>query len=111
MLFRSGKGEGDHFVVGVVDFVVDKEVEAYSVQPLGGLVIRSIKGFRCSDTEFGGFQGGHGRRWSWERWGGEWWCVGQGKWGKRGKDWVGGDWSWGRGSGGMREMSVCELVG
>ena len=26
-----GKGKGDHFVVGVVDFVVDEEVEAYSV--------------------------------------------------------------------------------
>ena len=55
-----GKGEGNHFVVGVIDFVVDKEVEAYSVQPLGGLVVRSIKGFRCSNMEFSGFRGGHG---------------------------------------------------
>ena len=54
-----GKGEGNHFVVGVVDFVFDEGVEVYSVQPLGGLVIRSVKGFWCSDTEFGGFRGGH----------------------------------------------------
>ena len=54
-----GKGEGNHFVVGVVDFVFDKEVEVYSVQQLGGLVIRSVKGFRCSDMEFSGFRGGH----------------------------------------------------
>ena len=54
-----GKGEGDHFVVGVVDFVIDQEVEAYSVQPLGGLVIRSVKGFWCSNMEFSGFRGGH----------------------------------------------------
>ena len=50
-----GEGEGNHFVVGVIDFVVDEEVEAYSVQPLGGFLVGSIKGFRCSDAEFGGF--------------------------------------------------------
>ena len=55
-----GESESDLFVVGVVDFVIDEEVELYSVQPLGGFVIRSVKGFRCSDTEFGGFRGGHG---------------------------------------------------
>ena len=55
-----GEGEGDHFVVGVIDFVVDEEIEAYRVQPLGGFVIRSVKGFWCSDTEFGGFRRGHG---------------------------------------------------
>ena len=30
-------------------------VEPYGVQPLGGLVIGSIKGFWCSYVEFGGF--------------------------------------------------------
>ena len=50
-----GGGEGDLFVIGVVDFVVDEEVELYGIQPLGGFVIRSVKGFRCSDTEFGWF--------------------------------------------------------
>ena len=34
-----GEGEGDHFVVGVVDFVIDEEVEADCIQPLGGFVI------------------------------------------------------------------------
>ena len=50
-----GEGEGNHFVVGVIDFVVDEEIEAYSVQPLGGFLVGSIKGFQCSDAEFGGF--------------------------------------------------------
>ena len=54
-LSHVGKGEGNHFVVGVIDFVVDEEVEAYSIQPLGGFVIGSVKGFWCSDMEFGGF--------------------------------------------------------
>ena len=50
-----GEGEGDHFAISVIDFIVDEEVEAYGIQPLGGLVIRSIKGFQCSNMEFGGF--------------------------------------------------------
>ena len=54
-----GKGEGNHFVVGVIDFVIDEEVEVYGIQPLGGLIVRSVKGFWCSDAEFGGFRGGH----------------------------------------------------
>ena len=58
-LGHVGKGEGNHFVVGVIDFVIDEEVEAYSIQPLGGFVIRPIKGFRCSNTEFSGFRVGH----------------------------------------------------
>ena len=91
------EGKGDHFVIGVVDFVVDEEVEAYSVQPLGGFIVRSVKGFQCSNTEFGGFR----RRQ----------CIGQGKQGKSGKDWVGSDWSRRRGSGDAREVGVCELVG
>ena len=52
---RVGESEGNHLVIGVIDFVVDKEVEAYCIQPLGGLVIGSIKGFQCSDTEFSRF--------------------------------------------------------
>ena len=59
-LSHVGDSEGDLFVVGVVDFVVDEKVELYGVQPLGGFVIRSVKGFWCSDTEFSGFRGGHG---------------------------------------------------
>ena len=59
-----GEGESNYFAVGVVDFVIDKQVEAYGIQPLGGFVVGSIKGFRCSNMEFGGFQGGYGRRWS-----------------------------------------------
>ena len=58
-LGHVGKGEGNYFVVGVIDFVIDKEVEAYSVQPLGGLIVRSVKGFQCSNVEFSGFRGGH----------------------------------------------------
>ena len=50
-----GEGEGDLFAVGVVDFLVDKKVELYCIQPLGGFVIGSIKGFWCSDRGFGGF--------------------------------------------------------
>ena len=57
-----GEGEGDHFAVGVVDFLVDKEVEAYCVQPLDRLMIGPIKGIWCSDTEFCGFRRGHWRR-------------------------------------------------
>ena len=34
-----GEGKGDFFVIGVIDFVVDEEVELYGVQPLGGFVI------------------------------------------------------------------------
>ena len=70
-LSHVGESESDLFVVGVVDLVIDEEVELYGVQPLGGFVVRSVKGFRYSDAEFSGFQGGHGRRWSGERWGGK----------------------------------------
>ena len=49
-LSHVGKGEGNHFVIGVVDFVIDEEVEVYSVQPLGRFVIGSVKGFRCSKS-------------------------------------------------------------
>ena len=34
-----GEGEGDLFVIGVVDFVVDEEVELYDIQSFGGFVI------------------------------------------------------------------------
>ena len=51
-----GQGEGDFLVVIIVDFFVNKEVELYSIQPLGGLIVGSIKGFRCSNVEFGGFR-------------------------------------------------------
>ena len=54
-LGHVGKGEGNHFVVGVVDFLINEKVEACGVQPLGGFIIGSIKGFRCSDTEFSRF--------------------------------------------------------
>ena len=50
-----GESESNHFAVGVVDFVINEEVEAHSIQPLGGFVVRSVKGFWCSNTEFGGF--------------------------------------------------------
>ena len=49
------ESKGNHLVVGVIDFVINKEVEVYSVQPLGGLLVGSIKGFQCSDMEFGRF--------------------------------------------------------
>ena len=50
-----GEGEGNHLAIGIIDFFIDKEVEAYCVQPLDGFVIGPIEGFRCSDTEFGRF--------------------------------------------------------
>ena len=43
-----GQSEGNFLVVIVIDFFIDEEVELYSVQPLSGLVIGSIKGFWCS---------------------------------------------------------------
>ena len=58
-LGHVGQGKGDFLVVNVVDSFIDEEVELYGVQPLSGLVVGSIKGFRCSNAEFGGFQGGH----------------------------------------------------
>ena len=58
-LGHVGQGEGNFLVVIVVDFFIDAEVELYGIQPLSGLVIGSIKGFRCSNVEFSGFQGGH----------------------------------------------------
>ena len=54
-LGHVGQGEGDFLVVIIIDFFIDEEVESYSVQPLSGLVVGSIKGFRCSNAEFGGF--------------------------------------------------------
>ena len=54
-----GQSEGNFLVVIVIDFFIDEEVEPYSIQPLGGFVVRSIKGFQCSYAEFGGFRGGH----------------------------------------------------
>ena len=59
-LGHVGQGEGDFLVVIIIDFLVDKEVELYSIQPLGGFFIGSIEGFQCSDAEFSGFRQGHG---------------------------------------------------
>ena len=56
-----GQGKGDFLVVVIIDFLIYEEVELYSVQPLGGLFVGSIEGFQCSNTEFGGFQRGHGQ--------------------------------------------------
>ena len=50
-----GQGECNFLVIVIVDLLIDKEVELYSIQPLGGLFIGSIKGFQCSDMEFGRF--------------------------------------------------------
>ena len=50
-----GQGEGNLLVIVIVDFFINKEVELYGVQPLSGLVVRSIKGFWCSNVEFSGF--------------------------------------------------------
>ena len=58
-LGHVGQGKGNLLVVIVIDFFIDKEVELYGVQPLSGLVVGSIKGFWCSNMEFGGFRGGH----------------------------------------------------
>ena len=55
-----GESKGNHLVISVIDFVIDKEVEVYSIQPLSGLLVGAIKGFRCSNAEFHGFRGGHG---------------------------------------------------
>ena len=54
-----GQGKGDFLVVVIVDLFVNKEVESYSAQPLGGLIVGSIKGFQSSNAEFSGFQRGH----------------------------------------------------
>ena len=54
-----GQGKGDFLVVVIIDFFVNEKVELYGVQPLGGFVIGSIKGFQCSNVEFDGFRGGH----------------------------------------------------
>ena len=59
-LGHVGEGKGDHLVIGVIDFVIDEEVEAHSIQPLIRFLIRSVKGFRGSDAEFCGFQRRHG---------------------------------------------------
>ena len=52
-LGHIGQGEGD--------FLIDEEVKLYGIQPLGGFVVGSIEGFRCSDMEFSGFRSGHRR--------------------------------------------------
>ena len=44
------EGEGDLFVVIVVDHFVDEEVEFHSVQPVLGLLIRSVKCFGGTDA-------------------------------------------------------------
>ena len=47
-----GQDEGDFLVV---DLFINEKVELYSVQPLGGLIVGSIKGFQCFNVELGGF--------------------------------------------------------
>ena len=54
-----GEGEYNHLVISIIDFFIDKEVEADCIQPLQGFLVGSIKGFRGSNTEFGGFQRRH----------------------------------------------------
>jgi hypothetical protein len=63
-----GQGEGDSFVVVIVDSGVDVKIELYGGDPRDSFLIGSVKGFGGSDTEFSGFQGGHGVRWGvlWE---------------------------------------------
>ena len=75
-LGHIGQGEGDFLIVIIIDFLIVEEVVLYGIQPLGGFVVGSVKGFRCSDTEFGGFQSGHRRGGSGDRWRGRGWCVG-----------------------------------
>ena len=54
-----GQGEGNLLVIIIIDFVIDEEIKLYSIKPLGGLFVGSVKGFWCSDMEFSGFQRGH----------------------------------------------------
>ena len=50
-----GESESNHLAISVIDSIIDKEVEAYSVQPLCGFLVGAVKGFRCSNVEFCGF--------------------------------------------------------
>ena len=44
------EGEGDLFVIIIVDCLIDKEIELHGVQPVLGFFVRSIKRFGGADA-------------------------------------------------------------
>ena len=80
------EGEGDLFVVGVIDNFVYKQVKLDSVQPVHGFFIRAVECFRDPDAEFSGFS----CHWWWQRESGEergwwrWWWKGEDRIGDKG---------------------------
>ena len=57
-----GEGESDLLGTGVIDCVIDFQVEKNRRNPWDGFRVGSVIVFRCGNAEFVDF-GGHGGRW------------------------------------------------